>query len=248
MPFFHGPRYLLKGLQLVVQPGIRPYVILPLIINLLLFIGGTWLAMSQLEGVISQWLSGLPTWLQWLEGLLWLLALAVVLVLLYFTLTLVGTLIAAPFHALLSAAVERHYRRTLEGEELERPIWQELPHLLLEEWRKLRYYLARAIPLLLLMFIPGLALIASPLWFLFTAWMVGLTYLAYPFDNHHTPFAQQRHSLGNRRSSCFSYGLTTLLATLIPGINFLIMPIAVAGATALWLEQIAPQQEEEDVA
>jgi CysZ protein len=34
------------------------------------------------------------------------------------------------------------------------------------------------------------------------------------------------------------FGLATLAATMIPFINFLVIPAAVAGATALYLEQL----------
>ena len=49
--------------------------------------------------------------------------------------------------------------------------------------------------------------------------------------DHGIGFAEQRRRLAAQRINTLSFGAATLVATLIPGINFLVMPAAVAGAT-----------------
>jgi CysZ protein len=63
-----GAGYLLRGLKLITQSGIRRYVVLPLAINTLLFALLIWYGASRFNSFID-WL--LPAWLEWLEWLLW---------------------------------------------------------------------------------------------------------------------------------------------------------------------------------
>lgn len=250
-PLLAGPRYLMKGVTILVQPEVRRFVLLPLLINLILFMGGSWWAMSYLNGWITGWVASFPVWLQWLESILWLLAFITTLMALFFSLTVVGTVVAAPFNSLLATAVENYCTqqrqialgRLATYQVPNRRLLQELHHLLLEELRKLRYYLVRAVPLLLLMLIPGINLIAAPLWFLFTAWMMALTYLAYPLDNHQIPFQLQRDWIRRQRLASFSLGLSILLLSMVPVVNFLMMPLAVIAATVFWFEQLADPME-----
>lgn len=75
------------------------------------------------------------------------------------------------------------------------------------------------------------------LWMIFTAWMLALEYTSFPMGNHGLLFSQQRDRLRKKRLTVLGFGGATLLMTLIPVVNFLAMPVAVAGATALWVEQ-----------
>ena len=51
-------------------------------------------------------------------------------------------------------------------------------------------------------------------------------------------FEQQRTLLKQRSGLALGFGLATLGATMIPLINFLVIPAAVAGATALYVENL----------
>ncbi|WP_412072143.1 EI24 domain-containing protein, partial [Pseudomonas fluorescens] len=46
-PVLSGPQYLREGLKLVLSPSLRLFVLLPLVINLLLFVGLIYLAGHQ---------------------------------------------------------------------------------------------------------------------------------------------------------------------------------------------------------
>ncbi|MDT8372288.1 MAG: sulfate transporter CysZ, partial [Gammaproteobacteria bacterium] len=48
----------------------------------------------------------------------------------------------------------------------------------------------------------------------------------------------QRQILKQKRLLALGFGLATLGATMIPIVNFLVIPAAVAGATALYLERL----------
>ena len=93
---------------------------------------------------------------------------------------------------------------------------------------------------------PGVNLIAPILWFLFSGWMMGLQYLDYPFANHGTFFSQQRKQLSGHRLRTTSFGGGIMLATMIPLLNFFVMPAAVAAATILWVERFSDQSSAEN--
>lgn len=51
---FKGFGYVSTGLSLITKPGIRPFVLVPLLINIVLFAGGTWLAATQLDNWMAR--------------------------------------------------------------------------------------------------------------------------------------------------------------------------------------------------
>ncbi|HXH04762.1 MAG TPA: sulfate transporter CysZ [Candidatus Competibacteraceae bacterium] len=233
-----GARYPLRGLGWLTRPGLRRYVLVPLAVNALLFGGATWWGAGQLQGLI-QWLDArLPDWLAWLSWLLWPLFLVAVLLVGFYTFTLVANLLAAPFNGLLAEKVEDMLTPD-HGRPDSRPLWQEIVIAPAAELRKLGYFLARALPLLLLFLIPGVNAAAPFVWLAFSAWLLALQYLDYPLGNHHIAFPEQRRLLRQRRLLAVGFGAGCLLLTLVPVLNFLAMPASVIGATLLWREQLA---------
>ena len=240
-PALRGPDYFTAGLRLVLQPGLRMFVLLPLTINLLLFIGLISLAVQQFELLLNTFMPSLPDWLSFLEFLLWPLFALLVLVILFFTFTMVANLLAAPFNGFLSEKVESVVR----GTDVSPPFyWSELlamvPRTLGRELRKLAYFLPRAIGLLVLSLIPGVNIIATPLWVLFGVWMMAVQYIDYPADNHKLGWNEMLAWLRERRWQCLGFGGMTYLVLLVPVVNLLAMPAAVAGATLFWVREGNP--------
>ncbi|HEY6612615.1 MAG TPA: sulfate transporter CysZ [Pseudomonas sp.] len=233
-----GPGYLGAGLKLILRPGLRLFVLLPLTINLLLFIGLIVLAVREFEGWVASLMPGLPTWLSFLEYLLWPLFVVLVLLILFFSFTLLANLIAAPFNGFLAEKVEAVVR----GQDASPPFsWGELlamiPRTLGRELRKLAYFLPRALGLLVLSLIPGVNLIAAPLWLLFGIWMMAVQYIDYPADNHKLGWDEMLAWLRAKRWQSMGFGAVTYAALLVPGLNILLMPAAVAGATVFWVRE-----------
>ena len=63
-----------------------------------------------------------------------------------------------------------------------------------------------------------------------------IQYSDYAFDNHKVSFKIMSETLKQHRSKNFTFGATVLLCTMIPLLNIVIMPIAVCGATAMWVD------------
>jgi len=115
---------------------------------------------------------------------------------------------------------------------------KDAPSMIWNEIKKLAYVLRWVIPLFLLSLIPVVNFIAAPLWLYFSSWMLAIDYHDYPMGNHQLKFSQQRILLKQKRTLALGFGGATLVATMIPLINFLVIPAAVAGATALYIDHL----------
>jgi CysZ protein len=237
-PALSGAHYLFEGLKLLLRPGLRRFVLLPLGINTLLFAALISFALRQFSIWVQALMPSLPSWLSFLEYLLWPLFVVVVLLMVFFTFTLLANMIAAPFNGFLAEKVEVVVR----GEDNCPPFrWAELmamvPRTLRRERRKLAYFLPRAIGLLVLSFIPVINMVTAPLWLLFGVWMMAIQYIDFPADNNKVSWDDMLAWIRAKRWQSLGFGGITYLALLVPGVNLLMMPAAVAGATMFWVRE-----------
>ncbi|EOT8212541.1 sulfate transporter CysZ [Escherichia albertii] len=232
-----GFYYFAQGWKLVSQPGIRRFVILPLLVNILLMGGAFWWLFTQLDVWIPSLMSHVPGWLQWLSYLLWPVAVISVLLVFGYFFSTIANWIAAPFNGLLAEQLEARLTVATPPDTGIFGIMKDVPRIMKREWQKFAWYLPRAIILLLLYVIPGIGQTVAPvLWFLFSAWMLAIQYCDYPFDNHKVPFKEMRTALRTRKITNMQFGALTSLFTMIPVLNLFIMPVAVCGATAMWVD------------
>lgn len=229
-----GAGYFIKGFELIRTPGIRRFVFIPLTVNLILFASAFYYMFLQLESymlTIEDWLGDS---FAWLSSFIWPLAVLFVLVIFSFIFSSVANWLAAPFNGLLSEKVEALLtgKPLNDGSALD--VVKDIPRTLGREVSKLGYYLPRAIGFFLLYWI--LPVIGQVLWFLFLAWMMAVQYKDYPFDNHKIDFTTMRHALKQRQGLSYSFGITTAIFSMVPFINLVVMPVAICGATALWVD------------
>jgi len=235
---FNGALYVFRGLKLLFKPGIRLFIILPLIINFMLFSVFIWLGITYFSELINEYLPRLPQYLQWLEWLLWPLFIVSFVLIGFYCCLLLANLFAAPFNGMLAEAVENHITPgTSTSSDNCLTIIKQLVPALINEVHKLGYFCLRALPLLLLFIIPGVNIIAPVLWIIFSAWLLALEFADYPMSNHGILFNDLRIKLKEKRFIALGLGGTVLLLTIVPVINFFVMPIAVAGATVMYVEE-----------
>ncbi len=227
-----GAGHLITGLKLLRQPGLRRYVLLPVVINVLVFLAIGWIGYSQFSALLD-WMLPESGWLSFLRWILWPLFALTMALITFYTFTLVANLIAAPFNGLLAERVEQLLTGTLHDQP-NSPLWKTVLPLMVSELRKLGYFLIRGLPLLILTLIPGINLIASPLWLLFSAWYLCLEYLDYPMGNAGYSFPKPLETMRDMRYTALGFGGGVTLLMMIPLLNLVAMPAAVAGATALW--------------
>jgi CysZ protein len=230
-----GAAYMLEGLRLITRPGLKRFVIIPLLVNIGVFSAAIWYGLSRFEGALGWMETQLPSWLHWLDWLLWPIFVLALLIIVFYSFTLVANLIASPFNGLLAEKAEA----VLTGRSTDEPIdyaklFKELPSILWDEVKKVLYALIWTIPFLLLALL--VPVVGPLIWFLFTAWMLAVQYSDFPMGNHGLLFRDQRARLRQRRFVAIGFGSAAAALTMIPVLNFVVMPAAVAGATAMWVK------------
>jgi len=229
-----GAGYLFKGFELIQLKGVRRFVFIPLFVNLLFFSVAFYFMFIELEHYMTLLISWLPRWLDWLSAILWPLAVVTILVVFSFIFSTAANWLAAPFNGLLSEKIEN----ILLGQSTQNSslldVVKDTPRTLGRELQKLTYYLPRAIGFFLILWL--LPVVGQIIWFLFVSWMMAIQYKDYPFDNHKIPFSVMKQALKQQRGLSFSFGITVAMFSMIPIVNLVIMPVAICGATALWVD------------
>ena len=235
---FEGIGYLLQGFSLLTRSGLKRFVIIPVLLNILFFSLLMGVGVHFISLFINHYVYLLPEWLHWLKWLLWIVFFFTGAIIVIYCFTIITNLICAPFNGLLSERVEKVLTgktpslETSFGEAL-----TEIPRSLKREWSKIKYYLPRAIFLIILFFIPVVNIIASVLWFIFVCWMMAVEYMDYPIDNRKLDFKRLLKYLKQHCLTSLGFGFAVIIASLIPVINFVIIPAAVIGGTCMWIEK-----------
>lgn len=233
-----GFAYFFYGLKLCFSPGIRRFVFIPMLLNILLFGGGLYYLYINFEDWINKWILSLPDYLSWIGVVIEpLLVLTLVALFSYFFST-ISNILAAPFNGLLAEKLEIRLTGHSPNDDSLFSMLKDVPRILAREWTKLKYYIPKAIGLFILLFIPLIGQTLGPiLWFLFSAWMMAIQYCDYPFDNHKISFEDMKSDLRQDKFTAYSFGSLVAICTMIPLLNLIVMPVAVCGATAMWVEK-----------
>ncbi|MBF8271320.1 MAG: Sulfate transporter CysZ [Magnetococcales bacterium] len=226
---FLGAQCLLAGLRLVLKPELRRFVWMPFLVNMVLFGLGLWFGFGQIGGLLL-WLDGfLPAWLHWLSWLVVPFLVVGVVLLVFSTFTIVANLLAAPFNSLLAAEVEGF----ITGE---KPVAEDIGGAMANELEKLFYSIKWLFLVPILFFIPVVNVVASPVWFILCAWMMAVEYADFPMANHAMGGRAVRRHLRRNWGGSLGFGVAVMVLMMVPVVNFLAMPAAVAGATVFWLK------------
>ncbi len=234
-----GMGYFFKGFELIQLKGIRRFVFIPLLINMVFFSIAFYFIFKELEHYMDILIGWLPTWLDWLSTVLWPLVVVTILIIFSFIFSTAANWLAAPFNGLLSEKIELLLLKDkqvsiVDNDDGMMGIVKDIPRTLNRELQKLKYYLPRAIGFFILLWI--LPVVGQVLWFLFVAWMMAIQYKDYPFDNHKIPFSLMKQTLQQKKGLSYSFGVSVTLFSMLPLVNLIVMPVAICGATALWVD------------
>jgi CysZ protein len=240
-----GFDHFLIGFRLLTKRDIRIWVLIPLFINIFLFVAVGFVALQYLNGLWQGISNNLPDWLDFIAWLILPLFGIFLLIVYGYAFTTIANLIAAPFYGLLCERTQNYLKadadnnKPLTWAEVGAIAWQSL----VRELNKLRYFLPRIILVVIicvvLSFIPILNLLSPFIGFLWGAWAMSLQYLDYPAENNGVSFEQVRQQAKGKKSLLFGFGALVLLAMSIPLVNLLVLPAAVTGATSLWLAEMS---------
>lgn len=237
---FHGAGYVLRGAQLLTHPALRPFVVVPLLANVVIFAGLIYLSYGYISGLMEQLLGSVPAWLDFITWLIWPLVILAGGLITGYLFTALAILIASPFNSLLAEKAEELITgKPVDALEGLLAAFAEVPRAIVRELAKFIYYVPMALFVLVLTFIPVLNAFSPLLWFLLGAWMMSIQYVDYPMDNHKLRFGDVKEAVRQRRLSSIGFGGVVALCAGVPVLNFFIMPSAVVGATLLWCEELA---------
>jgi len=233
-----GAGYLVRGAKMLRHPSLRLFVLIPLLVNILIFGSLIWYGLGYLNALMADWLGNIPDWLDFIRWIIWPLIGLTISLMTGYLFTGVALLIASPFNALLAEKAEELITgKPVDALEGLGAALAALPRSVLRELSKLLYYLPMAAFVLLLSFV--ISPLAPFLWFLLGAWMMSIQFVDYPMDNHQLSFADVKEAVRSRRLSSMGFGGLVALCTGIPVVNFFVVPAAVVGATLLWCEELA---------
>lgn len=233
---FLGAACVFRGAALLIRPGIRHFAWIPLLINVLVFAGLIWLSGEAFDALLERYLSGAESlWWSALRWLAWAMFSAAMLLVSFFTFTLAANLIGSPFNEALSAAVStRLGNHPGEAGQSWTTILAAFPAAIGQEITKWLYFARWLLPALLLFLVPGAQLLAPFIWAALAAWFVALEYVEFPASNRDLDFKALRERIKSDRGYLWGFGATVMVLALVPGLNLVLMPVAVAGATVLW--------------
>jgi len=234
-----GIGYFFRGITMLFQPGLRRFVVIPLLANISVFVliaGSLYQLMSGLYLDVTGEITGTFSFLTWIvTPIIWLLG---TLLSGYLSIFIV-LFLTSPFHGLLAEKVEERITgEALQNESSVVQVALSVPRGFLRELQKLLHYLPMAVLVLIISVIPGVNIVAPFLWIILGAWMMSLQFIDYPMDNHRLPFKEVREACGARRSTSFGFGGIVAFLSGVPILNLALIPAAVAGATLLWCEEL----------
>jgi CysZ protein len=223
------------------RPRLLRFVFIPFAINVAAFSLTVFLGLKAFARIVSYLPQGDAWYLMALYGVLWTLAVLMTMVLVFFTFTVIGNLVASPFNELLSERIELLLSGTGEEESFSwRGFWRDMMRAWLVEIKKMLVFVGGMLALLLLNLVP---LVGSSVYalcsLLLTLFFLAWEYLGFVHERKRLDFAGQRRYLLDHKALLlgFSSGVMVLLA--IPFLQLLCIPVAVTGATLLWCEEQA---------
>jgi len=234
---FHAARFILDHRRLI------KYLLIPFTINLIVFSLVIYLGLDFFNSFVSQHIPQGEAWYWFLLNfLLWIIAILLTAVLVFFTFAVIGSLVASPFNDILSEKTEA----ILTGRQVEEPFklsafLQDARRTLFDETRKILLFVLFMALLLLLNLIPVIGSLLYPVLSAgLTIFFLIVEYTGYTFTRKHLSFKDQRRYISKNKSLLFGFGTGLLLVLAIPLLQFLCIPLGVVGGTRICFDAKSP--------
>ncbi|MDZ7924575.1 MAG: sulfate transporter CysZ [Marinagarivorans sp.] len=234
-----GAHYFIEGINLLRRKELRLYILVPLVVNVIIFITLTGLFMAYFSGAMAWIFDYLPSFLHFLKWILWPLIGVFFLLCYGYAFNTITNIVAAPFYGLLAQKTEELVTGICPPDE---PLKKLIPRVIDREVQKLLYFIGRGLLVLLVLLVLGLIGITSPLvpivGVLWGAWCMSIQYVDYACDNNQLDFLPMRKRLRENIYSSTGFGGMVMMASMIPIVNIFAMPAAVTGGTAFWIKEL----------
>jgi len=231
-----GGTYFWKGMPLIWGKRIRFFAFAPIGLTVLMFIAFILLGANYFSDFMTWSQAKVPGWLSWINWIGWLLFGSLWTLVLFFGFIAAANLVASPFNGLLAEAVEKKIRPPGPPETTWPQLVKRLPKILMQETKKIFYFILFSIPFFLLACFFGP--FGAMAWATFSAWMLSLQFIDYAMDNNGLEFREMRRRMRKKPWIALGFGGMTLLAFATPIVNLIAMPSAVAGGTIFWHKEL----------
>lgn len=221
------------------HPSLFKYVAIPFVINVLVFSGTIYWGFDLFSALVGDYVTAQDAWYwQIVAGVVKIIAGLVTAVIVFFTFTVVGNLIAAPFNDLLSERTEQLITGVTVDEGFSiRKLVADLWRVMGDEIRKMAIFVALMLFLLLFNMVPA---IGPPVYavcsVMLTVFFLVVEYTGYVFSRKGMGFKEQRQFIRANRMSTLGFGLAVMCTLMIPLVQFLTIPLAVVAATRVCCE------------
>jgi len=218
------------------NPSLYKFVIIPFVINILVFIGVVYWGYDLFNQLVGEYLSPHDSWYwQILAMIIKFIAGLATMVAVFFTFTVVGNLIAAPFNDILSERTEQLLTGHMSDEPFSlKRIVKDLWRVMRDEIRKMLIFVVLMIVALLFNLLPGVgSLIYTIISGGLMLYFLIIEYTGYVFSRKHQGFKEQRLFIASNRLSSLGFALAVMCMLFIPFVQFLTIPMAVVAATQL---------------
>jgi CysZ protein len=182
-----------------------------------------------------------------LSYFLWIVAILVTMVLVFFSFTVIGAIIASPFNDILSEKTEE----LLTGIPHEEPFvfkifLKDAFNTVKDESKKILIFVILMVFLLPLNFLPGGSLPYSVLTILLTIFFLVVEYTGYVFYRKHKTFREQRSFIFSQKFLMLGFGTGVMGVLAVPFLQLICIPLGVVGATQLWYDLSRPESGPRD--
>lgn len=235
--FSTGFLYPFKAFRFINRhPRLYLFVLAPLLITIAVFSFFVSLGIDLFQQTIVHYIPQGDAW-YWhlISSLLWVIAVLLTSVLIFFAFTAVGNLIASPFNDLLSEKTEEILVDHLQEMPFSvKRILTNAWKILLIEVRKIGIFLVGMALLLLLNLLPVLgSFLYGVLSIFWTILFLAVEYSGYIFSRRLLSYAGQRRIIFSNFSLFIGFGTGIFCILAIPFFQFLCIPLGVVGATCL---------------
>lgn len=241
--FMKGMMYGVTAWKTLLYPRLRIFIVLPLVINFLFFGITFWFGFKWMTTHIDHYFTLLPAslhWLNYLKSVITIFISFFFIIILSFFSMISANIFASSLNGLLS---ECYSNEILSFSNKKNSLPVQVLQSFLREVKKIIYYIPRLIVVLLatliISYIPIINFLSTLIIFLFGSWIMAVQYLDYPADNRLINFNLMLAVLKKNKLLCYGFGVSIMIQSIIPIVNLMIMPVAVLGATKLWLENMS---------
>jgi len=239
--FGRGFRYPFSSISFIKgHPGLWAYVLVPFILNVLLFSGVFYFGFTYFQDMLANQVPAGGAWYMFiLHYLLVVLAFLAGLVLVFFTFSAVGALISSPFNDILSEKTERIITED-EREELFslRGFLDDSLLIFKNQLKSVGLFAGGMLLLFALNLVPGvgplLYAILSAGWI---AFFLVVEYTGYIVARRRLSFREHRRLIAGRSMMMAGLGLALLLILAVPLLQFVMIPLGVVAGTRVVLEE-----------